>query len=207
VFVLGISFVAPLFVYVVVLFPREWFYSSIEYMFSLIIFMGLGITPWTTRLAAQVERERRAHLDKVESLKTRREADLTLRGLLQRAREQGVVSALNWWWIQLFSLCGGLVVLAVFVFVFAQRGYPLIPEQFGGALPKRATFIFSEEGAKLLKSSQGELFRDAYTSHPVCVLFEGDQSDVVRLPANDGTVMRIESRFVAAFQMKPGEHC
>jgi hypothetical protein len=83
-----------------------------------------------------------------------------------------------------------------FISNFASDIYPKVPEQFGGGKPRSAQFFFVPEVVEGLKAMGFTMCEQGQLSDSVAVLFEDDNSFVVR--PKGGKVMQIDKKEVRA---------
>lgn len=75
----------------------------------------------------------------------------------------------------------------LFVGYFADVIFPRVPEQFGGARPKAAQFLFKEDAIEMIRPLYLSVSEAKPLSAPVTVLWEGDESYIIRLPRAQGS--------------------
>lgn len=86
----------------------------------------------------------------------------------------------------------GIVLLLLYVGFFGQQFYGTIPEQFGGGRPRSAQFLFAQESLPSARQLGLEVTADEPLSAPLQLLWEGEQTFVIRLPApRDRTIVQI----------------
>lgn len=91
-----------------------------------------------------------------------------------------------------------LVLFLTYLGLFGQFFYPLVPEQMGGGRPRTAQLLIAGDGIAAaqqlgLSVSEGDPLTD-----PVQLLWEGEDSYAVRLPApNQRTVVQLARGLVA----------
>jgi hypothetical protein len=98
----------------------------------------------------------------------------------------------------------GLVALAVFVWNFAIKVYPKIPDQFGGGRPKQVQLALSDDGAKIMGEVSPTLLSSTHVTMPVCLLFQDDNNYLLR--SSQG-LLQLRSSYIAAVRVFPTNHC
>ena len=85
--------------------------------------------------------------------------------------------------VELFVACIGL---------FGQYFYPTLPEQLGGGRPRVAQILVSGDAVPAVRELGLDVTEDAPLSPPVQLLWEGEESYVIRLPRpHHGAVVQI----------------
>src|SRR5215204_6037172 len=86
----------------------------------------------------------------------------------------------------------GVVLFLAYVGLFGQYFYPTIPEQLGGARPRIAQILVSGDAVPAVRELGLDVSEDAPLSPPVELLWEGEESYVIRLPrTHHGAVVQI----------------
>lgn len=73
-----------------------------------------------------------------------------------------------------------------FCAIYADRVYPLIPEQFGGGKPKQAVLAFTAEGKQEAMNLGIPMVGDLSTSRPVKLLYQDDSFYTLRIESKVG---------------------
>lgn len=76
----------------------------------------------------------------------------------------------------------GVVLFLAYVGLFGQYFYPLLPEQLGGGRPRVAQILVSGAAVPAVRELGLNVTVDAPLSPPVELLWEGEESYVIRLP-------------------------
>jgi hypothetical protein len=76
----------------------------------------------------------------------------------------------------------GVVLFLAYVGLFGQYFYPLLPEQLGGGRPRVAQILVSGDAVPAVRELGLNVTADAPLSPPVELLWEGEESYVIRLP-------------------------
>ena len=77
---------------------------------------------------------------------------------------------------------GGVVLFVAYVGLFGQYFYPTMPEQLGGGPPRVAQILVSGNAVPAVRELGLDVTEDAPLSPPVQLLWEGEESYVIRLP-------------------------
>ena len=77
---------------------------------------------------------------------------------------------------------GGVVLFLAYIGLFGQYFYPTIPEQLGGGRPRSAQILISADAVQAVRELGLQITEDAPLSPPVELLWEGEESYVIRLP-------------------------
>ena len=77
----------------------------------------------------------------------------------------------------------GVVLFLVYIGLFGQYFYPRLPEQLGGGRPRMAQILVSGEAVPAVRELGLDVTEDAPLSAPVQLLWEGEESYVIRLPS------------------------
>ncbi|MCD6033895.1 MAG: hypothetical protein K0S78_6081 [Thermomicrobiales bacterium] len=86
----------------------------------------------------------------------------------------------------------GVVLFLAYVGLFGQYFYPLLPEQLGGGRPRVAQILVSGGAVLAVRELGLNVTADAPLSPPVELLWEGEESYVIRLPRpHHGAVVQI----------------
>ena len=86
----------------------------------------------------------------------------------------------------------GVVLFLVYIGLFGQYFYPTMPEQLGGARPRIAQILVSGDAVPAVRELGLDVSEDAPLSPPVELLWEGEESYVIRLPrTHHGAVVQI----------------
>ena len=81
----------------------------------------------------------------------------------------------------IFAVAGVVLILA-YIGLFGQYFYPTMPEQIGGGRPRVAQILVSADAVPALREIGLDVTVDAPLSPPVQLLWEGEESYVIRLP-------------------------
>jgi hypothetical protein len=85
-----------------------------------------------------------------------------------------------------------VVLFLVYVGLFGQYFYPTLPEQLGGGRPRVAQILVSGDAVPAVRELGLDVTEDAPLSPPVQLLWEGEESYVIRLPRpHHGAVVQI----------------
>jgi hypothetical protein len=91
----------------------------------------------------------------------------------------------------------GVVLFLAYIGLFGQYFYPTLPEQLGGGRPRMAQILVSGEAVPAVRELGLEVTEDAPLSPPVQLLWEGEESYVIRLPRPPhGAVVQIARSLV-----------
>ena len=86
----------------------------------------------------------------------------------------------------------GVVLFLAYIGLFGQYFYPTVPEQLGGGRPRRAQILVTGDAVPAVRELGLDVTEDAPLSPPVQLLWEGEESYVIRLPRpNNGAVVQI----------------
>jgi hypothetical protein len=86
----------------------------------------------------------------------------------------------------------GVVLFLAYIGLFGQYFYPTLPEQLGGGRPRMAQILVTGEAVPAVRELGLDVTEDAPLSPPVQLLWEGEESYVIRLPRpNNGAVVQI----------------
>lgn len=77
---------------------------------------------------------------------------------------------------------GGVVLFLVYVGLFGQYFFPTMPEQIGGGRLRVAQILVSGNAVPAVRELGLNVTEDAPLSPPVQLLWEGEESYVLRLP-------------------------
>lgn len=92
----------------------------------------------------------------------------------------------------------GLVLFLLYLGLFGQFFYPLVPEQMGGGRPRSAQLLIAGDGIEAAQELGLPVSVEAPLSPAVQLLWEGENSYVVRLPApNQRSVVQLARGLVA----------
>jgi hypothetical protein len=84
------------------------------------------------------------------------------------------------------------VLFLAYIGLFGQYFYPTLPEQLGGGRPRMAQILVSGDAVPAVRELGLDVTEDAPLSPPVQLLWEGEESYVIRLPRpNNGAVVQI----------------
>jgi hypothetical protein len=91
----------------------------------------------------------------------------------------------------IFAVAGAMLFLA-YIGLFGQYFYPTLPEQLGGGRPRMAQILVSGDAVPAVRELGLDVTEDAPLSPPVSLLWEGEESYVIRLPRpHHGAVVQI----------------
>jgi hypothetical protein len=91
----------------------------------------------------------------------------------------------------IFAVAGVVLILA-YIGLFGQYFYPTMPEQLGGGRPRVAQILVSGDAVPAVRELGLDVTEDAPLSPPVELLWEGEESYVIRLPRpHHGAVVQI----------------
>jgi hypothetical protein len=76
----------------------------------------------------------------------------------------------------------GVVLFLVYIGLFGQYFYPTLPEQLGGGRPRMAQILVSGDTVPAVRELGLDVTEDAPLSPPVQLLWEEEESYVIRLP-------------------------
>jgi len=97
----------------------------------------------------------------------------------------------------IFAVAGVVLILA-YIGLFGQYFYPTMPEQLGGGRPRVAQILVSGDAVPAVRELGLDVTEDAPLSPPVELLWEGEESYVIRLPRpHHGAVVQIARGLVA----------
>ena len=86
----------------------------------------------------------------------------------------------------------GVVLFLAYIGLFGQYFYPTLPEQLGGGRPRVAQILVSGDAVQAVRELGLDVTDDAPLSPPVALLWEGEESYVIRLPSpHQGVVVQI----------------
>jgi len=86
----------------------------------------------------------------------------------------------------------GVVLFLAYVGLFGQYFYPALPEQLGGGRPRMAQILVTADAVPAVRELGLDVTEDAPLSPPVQLLWEGEESYVIRLPRpNNRAVVQI----------------
>jgi hypothetical protein len=92
----------------------------------------------------------------------------------------------------------GVVLLLTYIGLFGQYFYPAMPEQLGGGRPRMAQILVSGDAVPAVRQLGLDVTEDAPLSPPVELLWEGEESYVIRLPRpHHGAVVQVARGLVA----------
>lgn len=80
-----------------------------------------------------------------------------------------------------FAVAGPLLLFA-YIGVFGDHFYPMIPEQIGGGRPRVVQLLVAADAVPAVRELGLEVTTEEPVSPPVALLWEGEQSMIVRLP-------------------------
>jgi hypothetical protein len=82
--------------------------------------------------------------------------------------------------------------------LFGQYFYPTMPEQLGGGRPRVAQILVSGDAVPVVRELGLDVTEDAPLSPPIELLWEGEESYVIRLPRpHHGAVVQVARGLVA----------
>jgi hypothetical protein len=86
----------------------------------------------------------------------------------------------------------GVVLFLAYIGLFGQYFYPTLPEQLGGGRPRMAQILVSGDAVPAVRQLGLDVTETAPLSPPVQLLWEGEESYVIRLPRpHHGAVVQI----------------
>jgi len=86
----------------------------------------------------------------------------------------------------------GVVLFLAYIGLFGQYFYPTLPEQLGGGRPRVAQILVSGDAVPAVRELGLQVSEEAPLSPPVQLLWEGEESYVIRLPRpHHGAVVQI----------------
>ena len=86
----------------------------------------------------------------------------------------------------------GVVLFLAYIGLFGQYFYPTLPEQLGGGRTRVAQILVSGDAVPAVRELGLNVTEDAPLSPPVHLLWEGEESYVIRLPRpHQGAVVQI----------------
>jgi hypothetical protein len=92
----------------------------------------------------------------------------------------------------------GVVLFLAYIGLFGQYFYPTLPEQLGGGRPRMAQILVAGDAVPAVRELGLDVTEDAPLSPPVQLLWEGEESYVIRLPPpHHGAVVQIARGLVA----------
>ncbi len=77
---------------------------------------------------------------------------------------------------------GGFVLFLLYLGIFGQYFYPRLPEQLGGGRPRAAQLLIAAEAIPAARELGLDISADSPLSPPIELLWEGEDSFVIRLP-------------------------
>lgn len=77
---------------------------------------------------------------------------------------------------------GGFVLFLLYLGIFGQYFYPSLPEQLGGGRPRNAQLLIAAEAIPAARELGLDVSEESPLSPPVELLWEGEDSYVIRLP-------------------------
>jgi hypothetical protein len=77
---------------------------------------------------------------------------------------------------------GGVLLILTYIGVFGHHFYPTIPEQIGGGRPRLVQLLVAADAAPAARELGLDVSAEAPLSPPLELLWEGEESYVVRLP-------------------------
>lgn len=90
-----------------------------------------------------------------------------------------------------FAVAGTLLLFA-YIGVFGDHFYPMIPEQIGGGRPRVVQLLVAADAVPAVRELGLYVTAEAPVSPPVALLWEGEQSIIVRLqPPHERTVVQL----------------
>jgi hypothetical protein len=87
----------------------------------------------------------------------------------------------------------------LFLALFAQYVFPVLPEQFGGGKPKQIRILFEKDSLLGAEQIGIPIMPNKQVSEPVNLLFEGTDSYILRLPNNQ--VVQIDRKATQGIQV------
>ena len=87
----------------------------------------------------------------------------------------------------------------LFLALFAQYIFPVVPEQFGGGKPKQIRILFEKDSLPGAEQIGIPITPNKQVSEPVNLLFEGTDSYILRLPNNQ--VVQIDRKATQGIQV------
>ncbi len=95
-----------------------------------------------------------------------------------------------------FAVAGPLLLVA-YIGVFGDHFYPMIPEQIGGGRPRVVQLLVASNAVPAVRELGLDVTAEAPLSPPVELLWEGEQSMIVRLPPpRERTVVQLSRGLV-----------
>ena len=96
----------------------------------------------------------------------------------------------------IFAVAGPLLLFA-YIGVFGDHFYPMIPEQIGGGRPRLVQLLVASDAVPAVRELGLDVTAEGPVSPPVELLWEGEQSMIVRLPApRERTVVQLSRGLV-----------
>jgi hypothetical protein len=95
-----------------------------------------------------------------------------------------------------FAVAGPLLLVA-YIGVFGDHFYPMIPEQIGGGRPRVVQLLVASDAVPAVRELGLDVSAESPLSPPVELLWEGEQSMIVRLPPpRERTVVQLSRGLV-----------
>ncbi len=92
----------------------------------------------------------------------------------------------------------GLVIFLVYIGLFGQYFYPTFPEQIGGGRPRTAQMLIAADAVPAVRELGLEVTVDAPLTPPLELLWEGEETYVIRLPRpHNRTVVQLTRALIA----------
>ncbi|MBA2596975.1 MAG: hypothetical protein H0V00_10175 [Chloroflexia bacterium] len=93
---------------------------------------------------------------------------------------------------------GGFLLMLAYIALFGQYFYPTIPEQLGGGRPRIAQVLIAADAVPAVRELGLEITEEAPLSAPLELLWEGEETYVIRLPhPHSRTVVQLARPLVA----------
>lgn len=83
----------------------------------------------------------------------------------------------------LIFILGGILLILTYLGIFGVHFYPIIPEQLGGGRPRTAQLLVTANAIPAARELGIDVTEGAPLSGPVQLLWEGEDTLVIRLPA------------------------
>ena len=91
----------------------------------------------------------------------------------------------------IFAL-GGILLILTYLGIFGVHFYPILPEQLGGGRPRTAQLLVAANAVPAARELGIDVSVEAPLSGPVQVLWEGEETLVIRLPfPHQGSVVQL----------------
>jgi len=110
------------------------------------------------------------------------------------------MESVRWFWVVFFAVFA-IAASIFYISSFASSVYPNVPEQFGGGKPRSVQLLVDREALRGLKALGFKFCNDDQLSDTVAVLFEGENSFVVR--QKGVPVVQIDRSAIRAVSVTP----